>query len=190
MAKWWWWWQCWCSGRVHRLMRLLPLHAGIPRRRPPIIWQMDACSLSTPYTPYFSISVPSSPFFYLHFFSYNFLFLLLLFSLYLFLPKLLLSPKLLKRKSTVPALHWFIFFHQFFSFVLLGVHFFVLNHSRIFLNKGNFSSVSCLSVWNGHGVKVLNLVSASIKCWLGRLFWDQTHRFLATADAFLSSPRK
>ena len=42
-----------------------PLHAGIPRRRPPIIWQMDACSLSTPYTPYFSISVLSSPFTYI-----------------------------------------------------------------------------------------------------------------------------
>ena len=174
MPKWWWWWQCWCSGRVHRLMRLLPLHAGIPRRRPPIIWQIDACSLSTPYTPYFSISVLSSPFTCIAGFHPS-----------------------SRKESLQWALHFLILFHQFLSFSLVDSRRRNIVHIcsfwaklAYFLNESNFSSVSCLSVSNRHGVEVLDLVSASIKCLLGRLSGDQTHRFLATADAFLSSPRK
>ena len=109
-----------------------------------------------------------------------------------------LSPKLSKRKSTVLALHFLILFHQFLSFSLVDsrrrniVHICsFLAKLAYFLNESNFSSVSCLSVSNRHGVEVLDLVSASIKCLLGRLSGDQTHRFLVvTADAFLSSPRK
>ena len=151
-----------------------PLHAGIPRRRPPIIWQMDACSLSTPYTPYFSISVLSSPFTYIAGFHPS-----------------------SQKESLQWALHFLILFHQFLSFSLVDSRRRNIVHIcsfwaklAYFLNESNFSSVSCLSVSNRHGVEVLDLVSASIKCLLGRLSGDQTHRFLATADAFLSSPRK
>ena len=164
---WWWWWQCWCSGRVHRLMRLLPPSCRNPS--PPAAYNLANGCLFSLYSLYSLLFYLCSLFsFYLHCW---------------------LSPKLSKRKSTAS--------HQFLSFSLVDSRRRNIVHIcsfwaklAYFLNESNFSSVSCLSVSNRHGVEVLDLVSASIKCLLGRLSGDQTHRFLATADAFLSSPRK